>query len=383
MERNIAVFFGGQSCEHDISILTGIQVLHNLDASYNVYPVYIHDDGVWYTGKRLWDIGSYSGFDPKKLKLKKVCMLPYDNRLYEVKGKRLKLICETDCAVLAMHGLNGEDGSLAGLLQLSGIPQTSPAVLGGALGMDKIAMKVFFQGMGLKVLPYTWFERRQYMYEQDKVLQKVEDELGYPVIVKPSMLGSSIGINVCKNRGKLISGIETAIRFDRRVLVERAEQEFIEINCAAFKSCGSVRTTECERPISWKSFLSFEEKYLGGEKGWASAGREFPANIDAEISGRIKEITKEIYRALNLKGVIRADFIVSDDIYINEINTIPGSLSFYLWEHDGITFTRLLNMMIREAMEDQRDFKKCAYSFRSPALSVWSGSPKSPKFKKV
>ena len=382
MESNVAVFFGGQSCEHDISILTGIQVLHNLDPSHNIYPIYIHSGGIWYTGRRLWDISSYADFDPKRLKLKKVCVLPYDTRLFELRGRRLKPICEIDCAVLAMHGVNGEDGSLAGLLQLSGIPQTSTNVLGGALGMDKIAMKVFFEGLGLKVLPYTYFERRQYMYEQEKTLQSIEEALGYPVIVKPSMLGSSIGIKVCSSRQELIEGIETAIRFDRRVLVERAEEEFIEINCAAFKTCGAIRATECERPISWRHFLSFEDKYLGGEKGMASAGREFPADIDEEISDRIKEITKKIYRSLNLKGVVRADFIVSDDIYINEINTIPGSLSFYLWEHEGITFTKLLDMMIKEAREDHRDFKKCAYSFKSPALSLWSGGQKSPKLKK-
>lgn len=382
MESNIAVFFGGKSCEHDISVLTGIQVLNNLDQSYNVYPIYIHSDGQWFTGGGLLDIGSYLDFDPKRLRLKKVCVLPYENALYEVKGKRLKFICEIDCAVLAMHGLNGEDGSLAGLLQLCGIPQTSPNVLGGALGMDKIAMKVFFEGLGLRVLPYVWFERRRYMFEQEQTLNMTEEELGYPVIVKPSMLGSSIGINVCRDRGQLIDGIETAIRFDRRVLVERAEEDFIEINCSAFKSSGVIMATECERPVNWKSFLSFEDKYLSGEKGMASIDREFPANIDRDISDKIKDITKKIYQSLSLKGVVRADFIISDDIYINEINTIPGSLSFYLWEHEGITFSKLLNLMIREAKEDLRDFRKCSYSFGSQALRFHSKGTKAPKLKK-
>jgi D-alanine-D-alanine ligase len=368
MKQNIALFFGGVSCEHDISIITGIQVLNNLDEKYEVYPVYIHGDGVWYSGQKLKDIRIFDNFETYKNSLKKVCILPYSRNLYAHKKNKLRFLCTLDAAVLAMHGLNGEDGSIAGLMQLAGIPQTSCSVLGGSMGMDKIAMKIFFEGLKLNVLPYMYIDRREYMFDSLSTLRKIEETLSYPIIIKPSMLGSSIGINICNSRAELISGIEVAMRFDRRILFERAEKNFTEINCSAFKINGVIRTTECERPVSWTDYLKFEDKYLSGGKGMAGTNRIFPADIDKKTSDEIKETVIKIYRSLNLKGVIRADFIISDAVYINEINTIPGSLSYYLWEYEGIKFKNLLDIMIKEASEDIRDLNKCTLSFKSDVL---------------
>lgn len=368
MKNNIAVFFGGVSCEHDISILTGVQVLNNISDNYNVFPIYIHSDGIWYTGDILKDLSTYNNFENLKNGISKVCLLPYCRDLFKYKKNKIKPLCTLDTAVLAMHGLNGEDGSLAGLLQLCGIPQTGCAVLGSSLGMDKIATKIFLQGLGLKVLPYTYINRKDYMYQSLATLLKIEEEIGYPMIVKPSMLGSSIGISKCTCKKELTEAIETAMRFDRRILIERAETDFIEINCSALKCNNVIMTTQCERPVNWQEFLKFEDKYLNGDKGMADIKRIFPADIDKEKSDKIREMVTKIYECLNLKGIIRADFIVSDDIYINEINTIPGSLSYYLWDYEGINFEKLIDIIIREAGDDLRDLNKCTFSFKSDVL---------------
>lgn len=376
MKSNIAVFFGGVSCEHDISIISGLQVINNIGSGYNVYPVYIHTDSIWYTGNILKDIEVYKDIDSIKNKLHKVCILPYCNGLYLHKKNKISLLCKIDCAIIAMHGLNGEDGSIAGLMQLSGIPYSCASVLGSSFGMDKIAMKIFFEGLGLKVIPYTYINRREYMYESLSTLLKIEEKLGYPIIVKPSMLGSSIGISKCIDRQELGEAIEVAMRFDRRILFERAEEKFTEINCSALKYNNVIRVTECEKPVNWKDYLKFEDKYLNDLKGMAGLKKVFPADIDKEISDKIKDITKKIYYSLNLKGVIRADFIVSDDIYINEINTIPGSLSYYLWDYEGISFEKLIDILIKEAQEDLRDLNKCTYSFKSDVLIQGTGKHK-------
>ena len=368
MKNNIALFFGGVSCEHDISILTGLQIWNNTSEKFDVFPIYIHNDGIWYFGKQLKNIDIYNNFEKYKSKLKQVCFLPYSQNLYYHKKNKIIPICKIDTAIIALHGLNGEDGSIAGLLQLSNIPQTACSLLGSSIGMDKIAMKIFFEGLSLKILPYTYITRKEYMFESLPTLLKIEKNIGYPVFVKPSMLGSSIGINKCNNRKELIEAIEIAIRFDRRILFEKAVDNFKEINCSAIKCNNVIKTSECEQPISWQNYLKFEDKYLNDTKSMAGVKRKFPADIDKKTSEKIKSIVKKVYSSLNLKGVIRVDFIISDDIYINEINTIPGSLSYYLWDYEGIKFNKLIDILISEAKEDLRDFNKCTFSFKSDVL---------------
>lgn len=367
---NIAVIFGGVSCEHDISIITALQIIKNIGEGYSVYPVYIHSDGLWYCGDALKNINTYKDFGRFSKKLPRAAILPCDNGLYYIKKNKLIFVCKIDAALLALHGLNGEDGSVAGLLQLAGIPQTACDIAGSAIGMDKIASKLIFKGLGLNVLPFTYIRRKDYMTAPLNTILNVENEIGYPVMVKPCMLGSSIGINKCACRAELAEAIEVAMRFDGRLIFEMAADDFTEINCSALKINGEIKTTECERPANWRNFLKFEDKYISGAKGMAGAQRVFPADIDKELSRKIKKITREIYAALNLKGIIRADFIVADKIYINEINTIPGSLSFYLWAHEGIKFGKLIDIIIDEARREHREYWKNTFSFKSGIIEL-------------
>lgn len=368
---NIAVIFGGVSCEHDISVISGIQVINNFPKEHNLIPIYIHNDGIWYTGEALKNINSYKDFDNIKKRVKTVVLLSGGSALYSLKKNKLKYICQLDGAVLALHGLNGEDGSVQGLMQLCNIPQTSCGIAGSGIGMDKILSKIFFAGLGLDILPYTYITRKQYMFAPLDTLLKIEKELEYPVIVKPCMLGSSIGISKCASRGELAEAIEVAMRFDSRIIIEKAADDFIEINCSALKINGEIKTSECEKPVNWRDFLKFEDKYCGGSKGMADAKRIFPANIEKNVSDKIKEITALIYEKLDLKGVIRADYIVADKIYINEINTIPGSLCYYLWDYQGINFAKLIDIIINEASAKFREFNKCTFSFKSNVLNYY------------
>jgi len=366
MKKNIALFFGGVSCEHDISVITATQVNAAMPKSYDVYPVYIHTNGLLYHGNPVTDINFHKNPDISQKGIIEVCLIAGCKTLYKKVKNKLKPICGVDCAVLATHGGSGEDGSLQGYLKMCGIPFSSADVLGSSAGMDKIALKAFFKGMGLKVLPSLYFTKRDYIFNPAAFILRIERELGYPVIVKPSTLGSSIGISVCKNKEELDRAIDNALLFDRRILIERAEQNFIEINCSAMRIKGGIQTSECEQPVKWKDFLKFEDKYMSGSM--SDIKRIFPAEIDKETSDKIKNITKEIYKTLNLKGVIRADFIVSDDVYINEINTIPGSLSYYLWETEDLPFNMLIDNLIDDALRDFDEAKKLKTVFHSSVL---------------
>ena len=351
--KKVGVIFGGVTCEHDVSIVTGLQLIENMNKSkYEVIPIYIHSDGEWYTGKELLDITLYKDFDEKKSTLKKGIILPNKPKLM-IEGAGLfgkASFVDLDVVIPAMHGMNGEDGTLQGLLELANIPYTSSGVLGASVGMDKILMKNVFEANGIPVLPYTYFLRGEWEKDKESVLRKIEESLNYPMFVKPSNLGSSIGISKAKDRDGLINAIEVAIRYDERVIVERGVENLTEVNCSALGRADDIKVSVCEQPVNWAEFLTFEDKYLHGEKssksenkvpagtkgGMSSMTRKVPADITEEQTKQIQFYTRYAFKVLNSKGVARIDFIIDNDdgkVYINEINTIPGSFAFYLWSY--------------------------------------------------
>ena len=340
--KRVGIIFGGVTCEHDVSVVTGVQLAENIDKNkYEVFPIYIHTDGEWYVGKELLDIGIYKMFDEKKASLKKGVILPNKPEVM-IEGSGLlgrTTYVTLDVAIPCMHGMNGEDGTLQGLLELSGIPYTSSGVLGASIGMDKIIMKNIFEANGLPVLPYVYFLRDEWNENQDNIISKIENKIEYPLFVKPSNLGSSIGISKAKDRDELMTAIEIAASYDERIIVEKAVEDIIEVNCSGLGRANDIRVSVCERPISWHEFLTFEEKYLGdakggkiggktsgglkGSKGMESMGRKVPADIPDEQTALIKDYTKKAFKILNAKGVVRIDFIIDNaegKVYKNEIN---------------------------------------------------------------
>ena len=405
MSLKVAVIYGSRTCEHDVSIVSALQAMDNLDKNeYEIVPVYIARDGQWYTGRLLRNITFYSAFKPElvthvapvmsedgKLTLMPVTSIaPHGFKgMVKVLMSNMNLGEDTvekcDVVLPVMHGMNGEDGTLQGLLELFNVPYTSTGVLGSALGMDKIAMKQFFRGCGLPVVDGMWFARSEWNKNHEEVLNRVESSCPYPVYVKPANLGSSIGISRATYRQSLIKAIETAVENDRRILVERGIEKPVEINCSALRIKGEVRASLCEMPASWEEFLTFDDKYLRGSKsgkghGMESLARKVPAPISDELTQRIQQMTTQVYNAMDCKGVVRIDYMLDgDELYINEINIIPGSLAFYLWEPLGISFKEMLDCMIEDAFTAYAEKNRSVFSYDSSILRSVQGGLKGAK----
>ena len=379
---NIGVIYGSRTCEHDVSIISALQAAQALDKKkYNVTYIYIGREGTWYTGEALADVKFYEHFDPKKVtrvlpagENSKLVLyhLPEKKKLFG--GVAAERVAVLDVVMPVLHGLNGEDGTLQGMLELFDVPYTSAGVMGSAVGMDKITMKLLFKGCGFPVVEGVWFDRGRWSRERDGVMDECEDKLGFPLIVKPANLGSSIGINIAHDRNQLEDAIETAAAYDHRILVEKAVTPLREVNCSVLGYGDHVETSELEMPVTQEEFLTFEGKYTRNAKGaggMASQVRLIPAPISEKAAETVRDLAVRAFRAMDLKGVVRIDFILDQDenVFINEANTIPGSLAFYLWEPKGIPFAALLDGMVECAFSAWADRKASVFSHDSTLLA--------------
>ena len=379
---NIGVIYGSRTCEHDVSIISALQAAQALDTkNYNITYIYIGREGTWYTGEALADVKFYEHFDAAKLtrvlpagENGKLVLyhLPEKKKLFG--GAAAERVAVLDVVMPVLHGLNGEDGTLQGMLELFDVPYTSAGVMGSAVGMDKITMKLLFKGCGFPVIEGVWFDRGRWSRERDGVMDECEDRLGFPLIVKPANLGSSIGINVAHDRQQLEDAIETAVAYDHRVLVEKAITPLREVNCAVLGYGDDVETSELEMPVTQEEFLTFEGKYTRNAKGaggMASQVRVIPAPISEKAAQTVRDLAVRAFHAMDLKGVVRIDFILdeNENVFINEANTIPGSLAFYLWEPKGISFAALLDGMVECAFSAWADRKASVFSHDSTLLA--------------
>lgn len=341
----IAVFFGGRSCEHDISIITGLQALSA--CREKTVPVYIDENGVWWTGDGF---DSVNAVKRGRFNGKRVHIRPSEPYLYH-KNKKLGKI---DCALLCMHGMLGEDGALQGLLEMCGIPYTGSGVLASAVGMNKLYTKTVFEKAGLNVLPYMSVTRDEYTADIATALKPL-DAIGFPVIVKPCNLGSSIGISMANSNVELYTALRVAFEWDDTVIIEKALVDFIEVNCAALGDGASVTTSDTEQPVGWQHFLTFTDKYAGDVK---TSRHKIPAEISPEIDDLVREYTVKAFCAVGCSGVARVDFLVKDDeVYINEINTIPGSLANPLFK-SSMNFSKLIDELVRLAKLRKTRFER-------------------------
>ena len=368
MKTNIGMFFGGRSTEHEISVISASQAMAAIDRGrYDVTPIYITKQGRWYTGDALLDVRNYR--DPASLlkKCTEVYMRPVygDYNIYPAKpsgffGGGGKPVGKLDVVIPVLHGSNGEDGIFEGVLETIGIPFAGCNTLSSANGMDKITMKMILQASGVPVVPYLWFTDKQWFGQREQLIGRIESELGYPVIVKPSNLGSSVGIGRAMNREQLIDRIDDAERYSSRIIVEHMVEQLQEINCSVLGNADEYQTSVLEEPIKSGEILSYEDKYMGGTKGakgMQAAQKRIPAELPADVTERIQFLAGETFRELGCHGVSRVDVIVDradGNIYVNEINTIPGSLSFYLWEATGLTFAGLMDKLVQLAVQRSR-----------------------------
>ena len=384
-KTQLGVIFGSRTCEHEVSIISAVQLMRNVDRDkYDVIPIYISQKGEWFTGEPLLDIKTYTPFDPFKKGILPVhldltagsgALLHYQPAKGLFGGGREETVARLDCALPVMHGLHGEDGSLQGVLEMADLPYTSTGVTGSAVGMDKIAMKRFFRGCGFPVLPDCALTRTQWERDPEGAVRQVEEQLPYPVFVKPACLGSSIGVSRADGPDKLREALTLAFSYDRRVLVEQGLDRPIEVNCSVLGFDGERRASVLEMPNTGADFLDFSEKYLAGSsgsKGMASLKRIVPAPIGEELTKALQGLSLRIFDAMDCKGVVRIDYMLdrhSDGYYITEINTIPGSLAFYLWAESGLPYGRLIDEMVECALRAHREKERNSFAFSSDILS--------------
>lgn len=377
MKINVGVFFGGRSVEHEISVLSALQGIAAMDKEkYNIIPIYITKKGHWLTGDALLDIKNYKDLNALEGKAEEVYMRPVygDYNLYPVKSKGLfakgvKPVAELHVALPILHGTNGEDGIFEGVLETIGIPFAGCNTLAGANGMDKITMKMILRSEGIPVVDYVWFTDKQWISDRDAIINRCESELGYPVIVKPANLGSSVGISKANDRNQLISAIDNAEKFSQRLIVEHCIGKLKEINCSVLGDADDYQSSVCEEPIKTGDFLSYEDKYMGGTKtnaGMQASAKKIPADLPDDVSDKIRKMASDTFRVLSCHGVSRIDVMIDEEdgnIYVNEINTIPGSLSFYLWEATGISFPELMDRLINLALRRKREADKKTFTY--------------------
>ena len=382
MKIRVGVFFGGKSVEHEVSVISALQACRSLNTEkYDIIPVYITKNGDFYTGENIGKIECYKNIPALLKESSRVIPVKESDGLhllrYPLKKFGNNLAAIIDVVLPIVHGTNVEDGVLQGYLQTLGVPYASCDVISSAVGMDKYVMKTVFADNGIPVLPCSVVNVKEYTKSADAVFEKIESKTTYPVIVKPLNLGSSVGIRKAKNREELESALEYAFTFSIKVLVENAITELKEINCSVLGDYESAEASECEEPLANDEILSYQDKYTGGTKsgksGMASLKRKIPADIDPETRETIRNMAIKAFQALGCSGVARIDFMIdmsSGNIYLNEINTIPGSLAFYLWEPIGVKYSELLDRMISLALKRERENKALNFSFDSNILET-------------
>lgn len=388
MKTNIAVFFGGRSVEHEISVISALQAINAFNKEkYNVIPVYISKAGRWYTGPKLIDIRNYKDMDKLTSESEEVFMRPEygDYNLYRANpggglfGKKKPIVDEIHVAIPVLHGTNGEDGIFEGVLETIGIPFAGCNTLSSANGMDKITMKMILRSEGIPVVDYVWFTDHQWQQNREAWLDSIERKLGYPVIVKPANLGSSVGISKADDRVELAAAIDTATKFSQRIIVEHKIEQLKEINCSVLGDSDEHESSVCEEPIKSGEFLSYQDKYMGGTKttaGMQASEKRIPADLPEEVSNEIRRTAAETFRVLGCHGVSRVDIMIDESdnkIYVNEINTIPGSLSFYLWEATGIGFDQLMERLVQLALKRKRLTDRKTFSYDSNIFALGGG----------
>ncbi len=380
--RTVAVIFGGRSVEHDVSIITGHQVMQALPAErYEVLPVYISRGGRWFTGAPLAELSNFEDANLVNRAGVQPCLLSPDTRhhgliINPLAGRFSKSeVKRVDIFFPALHGSHGEDGSLQGLLELADIPYVGFAALGSALTNDKIMTKQVLRQAGVPALPEYAFSRAQWLNAPEPILAAITERFAFPLFIKPATLGSSIGIGRADSLELLRASIDIAANFDRRLLVEPAVSDGIEVNCAVIGFGDEFEASTLEQPLSWAEFLSYEDKYLRGGEGMKSAERLVPAPIGEELTRQIQELSIRAFKAVDGRGIARLDFIVrpaEKEVYLNEINTMPGSLAFYLWREDGYSATAVVEKLLEIAIDAQAVKRRNIYDYQSNLLAVAS-----------
>lgn len=376
MKVNIGVIFGGESLEHEISIISALQAIENFDRDkYNVIPIYIDKKRNWYVGNKLTNINEYKNIDKLLKNSINVNLNRINNEFWLVKTSKLltKKMFQIDLAFPIVHGMNIEDGSLIGYLSTIGIPYVGSNVLASALGQDKVVLKQILENNNIPIVKYIWFYDYEYNSNSNTILKKI-NEIGYPVVVKSASLGSSIGISYVKSDKDIEEAIINSISYDKKVIVEKAVDNFIEVNCSVLGNYKKTKTSITEQIISNNDILTYKDKYDNNfkESKIKSVNKKVPANINKELEEKIKMYSKKVFKVLNFSGVCRIDFLIdskTNEIFLNEPNVIPGSLSSYLWEKSNISYKKLIDELIKIGINEHKESLKKIKSLNNNILN--------------
>ena len=397
MKTNVAFFYGCRSVEHEVSIISAVQAMRAIDRDkYDITPIYVTKDGEMFTGDALFTIEEYRNIPALLKKCRKVELSRENNQVVMRDEKRglfsNKKPIVIDVAFPVVHGTNCEDGTIQGYFEYLGLPFVGCDIISSAVGMDKAIFKDVLKAAGLPVLDCIRFRARRYMSDKESLVNEIKAKIGFPLIVKPINLGSSVGISKVDNEAELDEAIMLALSFADNILVERAVTAIREINCSVLGDADNCEASVCEEPFMNDEILSYEDKYMsnskngGQSKGMASLGRKIPADLSEEKSAEIRKLACEIFKTLGANGVVRIDFIIdtaTDTVYANEINTIPGSLAFYLWEATGVPYKELCNKLIDLAFKRQRNRENITYTINTNILSGVSFGSKGAKGAKL
>lgn len=374
MKIRVGVFFGGPSVEHEVSVISAMQAIAALDrARYQVIPVYMAKDGALWTGAHLAELDSYKNIPEALSKATEIVLSRRDGEavLLPCRGSLLRRPQPQvlDVAVPVFHGTGGEDGTMQAHFERVGLPYAGCDVCASAIGMDKYAMKALFMMQGVPCLPGVRVSKHDYYGDRAYWLDRLEREIGYPMIVKPYNLGSSVGIGKGRDRASLEAAMEEALRYTDAALCERAVPHLREINCAVLGDDEEQRPSVCEEPLNATDFLTYADKYQsgggsksGGSKNGAGSGmqslaRKVPADLSPAQTEAAQKMAVAAFRAINAAGCARVDLLMdgeTGEMWVNEINTIPGSLAFYLWEAAGLPFSGLMDELVRLALKRHR-----------------------------
>ena len=391
MKLNIAVFFGGESVEHEVSIISAHQAIEALDKNkYNVIPVYVSKERKLYVSDLLKDMSNYKNLKHLISQCTQVSITSEDNRVVirPVKPSLFgpKELGTIDVAIPVMHGTNGEDGTIQGFFEMLKVPYAGCDLYGAAIGQDKVLQKNVLNDNNLPITNWFWVYGAEMDTRQSEILDKVH-RLIYPVIIKPARTGSSVGISIAHNDEEYLACFDEARQYDEKIITEKVVKPMREINCSVVGDSYSCVASVLEEvsSVSQDELLSFSDKYLGGgkstksegSKGMASTARIVPAPLTDEQTRLIQQLAKETFRVLGTSGVCRIDFLMDADtkkVYVNEINTIPGSLAFYLWQAAGVSFSELMDKLVELALDRERRRSKMTFSYETNILSNFSAS---------
>jgi D-alanine-D-alanine ligase len=377
-ETRVAVFLGGRSPEHDVSVITGLQALNAIDQErFAAFPVYVDPRGRWLVGEALAERRNYLPDTRTAAQLTEVTLAlgePGKGVLTPKRGGLFsrRTATEFDVALLAFHGLYGEDGQMQGLFETAGVPYTGMRTLASAVFMDKAAAKRLLRGLDIPLLPDAVVTRSAGGLPSADVLRALIGSIGFPCIVKPAHLGSSIGVGKAENIDDVRALLPGIFRLDRQAVIEPFVPNLAEYNLSVMRAGGALRTSAIERPKRAEELLDFRQKYLsggadkggvkgdGGSQGMLSLTRDINPELPAGLEEKLQRWAMAAFGAVDGSGAPRVDFYCNEatgEVWLNEVNPIPGSFAYFLWEAAGkpLGFTALLSLLIDEALVRHRD----------------------------